>query len=51
MTESIISSKFLAQLDEFGIHTESVQRNMSVEKLVELSIQKNEGIFEFKESK
>ena len=44
MTESIISSKFLAQLDEFGIHTESVQRNMSVEKLVELSIQKNEGI-------
>ena len=44
MTESIISSKFLAQLDDFGIHTESVQRNMSVEKLVELSVQKNEGI-------
>ena len=44
MTESIISSKFLAQLDDFGIHTESVQRNMSVEKLVELSVQKNEGL-------
>mgnify|MGYP003313381768 CR=1 FL=1 len=44
MPESTSSSKFLTQLENFGINTESVHRNLSVEKLVEISTQKNEGV-------
>ena len=44
MTESKSSSKFLTQLDEFGIHTNFVHRNLSVEELVKISTEKNEGV-------
>ena len=44
MTETEISSKFLTQLENFGINPKSVYRNLSVEKLVEISTQKNESI-------
>ena len=44
MPESTSSSKFLTQLENFGINTKSVHRNLSVEKLVEISTQKNEGV-------
>ena len=44
MPESTSSSKFLTQLENFGINTESVHRNLSVEELVEISTQKNEGV-------
>ena len=44
MPETEISSKFLTQLENFGINPKSVYRNLSVEKLVEIATQKNEGI-------
>ena len=44
MPETEISSKFLTQLENFGINPKSVYRNLSVEKLVEISTQKNDGI-------
>ena len=44
MPESTSSSKFLTQLENFGINTESVHRNLSVEQLIEISTQKNEGV-------
>ena len=44
MPEAKISSKFLTQLENFGINPKSVHRNLSVEKLVEISTQKNEGV-------
>ena len=44
MPESTSTSRFLTQLENFGINTESVHRNLSVEKLVEISTQKNEGV-------
>ena len=44
MTKSTTTSKFLTQLENFGIHTKSIHRNLSVEKLVEISTEKNECI-------
>ena len=44
MPEAKISSKFLTQLENLGINPKSAHRNLSVEKLVEISTQKNEGI-------
>ena len=44
MTESKSSSKFLTQLEEFGVHTNFVHRNLSVEELVKISTEKNEGV-------
>ena len=38
------TSKFLTQMQELGISTEKIQRNLPVEKLVEISINKNEGV-------
>ena len=43
MSESTVPSKFLTQLEEFGINAKSIHRNLSVEKLIEISTQKNEG--------
>ncbi len=39
-----MSNKFISQIKEFGINPSKVHRNLSVEKLVEIAIQKNEGI-------
>ena len=41
---SSITSKFTSQLVEFGINPSTVHRNLSGTKLVEISVQKNEGI-------
>ncbi|MEE8179255.1 MAG: phosphoenolpyruvate carboxykinase (ATP), partial [Nitrosopumilaceae archaeon] len=41
---SSITSKFTSQLVEFGINPSAVHRNLPVTKLVEISVQKNEGI-------
>ena len=39
-----MSSKFISQIKEFGINPSKVHRNLSVEKLVEVATQKNEGM-------
>lgn len=41
---STITSKFTSQLIEFGINPSKVYRNLPVTNLVEIAIQKNEGI-------
>ena len=42
--QSSINSKFTAQLENFGITPSVVHRNLPVTKLVDLAVQKNEGI-------
>ena len=42
--KSTITSKFTSQLVEFGINPSAVHRNIPVQNLVELAVQKNEGI-------
>ena len=47
MTEnpkSTITSKFTTQLEDFGITPSTVHRNLPVAKIVEIAVQKNEGI-------
>jgi len=39
-----MSNKFISQIKEFGINPSKVHRNLSIEKLVEIAVQKNEGI-------
>ena len=42
--QSSINSKFTAQLESFGITPSVIHRNLPVAKLVDLAVQKNEGI-------
>ena len=42
--QSSITSKFTAQLENFGITPSMVHRNLPVTKLVDLAVQKNDGI-------
>ena len=44
MSESSLNSRIISQLNEFGIKTQKIHRNLSVEKLIEHSTQKNEGV-------
>ena len=44
LSESSLDPKFLLQLKEFGINTEKIHRNLPVEKLIEHSSERNEGI-------
>ena len=44
MSEFSSSSKFTSQITEFGINPSKIHRNLPVEKLVEISVQKNEGM-------
>ena len=39
-----MSNKFISQIKEFGINPSKINRNLSVEKLLEVATQKNEGI-------
>ncbi|KFM14755.1 Phosphoenolpyruvate carboxykinase ATP protein [Marine Group I thaumarchaeote SCGC AAA799-O18] len=39
-----VSNKFISQIKEFGINPSKVHRNLSIEKLVEIAVEKNEGI-------
>jgi len=39
-----MSSKFISQIKEFGINPSKIHRNLSVEKLLEVATQKNEGM-------
>lgn len=45
MTDSArITSKFVSQLEEFGIISSNIHRNLSPQELVDLAVKKNEGI-------
>ena len=47
MTDSVkptTASKFLSQLEDFGIRPSAVYRNLSVDELMETSVKKNEGL-------
>ena len=44
MSEFSSSNKFASQITEFGINPSKIYRNLPVEKLVEISVQKNEGM-------
>ena len=44
MSKFSSSNKFASQITEFGINPSKIHRNLSVEKLVEISVQKNEGM-------
>jgi len=44
MNEFSSSNKFASQITEFGINPSKIYRNLPVEKLVEISVQKNEGM-------
>ena len=39
-----MSNKFISQIKEFGINPSQIHRNLSVEKLLEVATQKNEGM-------
>ena len=39
-----ITSKFISQLEEIGVRPGNIQRNLPVQKLVNLAVEKNEGI-------
>ena len=43
MSENI-SEAFSSQIEKFGIKPSKIHRNYSAEKLVEMTVQKNEGI-------
>ena len=43
-SESTITKNFSNQLESFGITPSSIHRNLPVAKLVDISIQKNEGM-------
>jgi phosphoenolpyruvate carboxykinase (ATP) len=40
----VTTGKFLLQLQSFGIHPSKVNRNLDVEELVHISVNKNEGV-------
>ena len=44
MSESESTAKFNSQITAFGINPSKIHRNLSVEKLVEVAVEKNEGI-------
>ena len=44
MSESESAAKFNSQITGFGINPSKIYRNLSVEKLVEISVEKNEGM-------
>ena len=44
MSESESAAKFNSQISAFGINPSKIHRNLSVEKLVEISVEKNEGM-------
>ena len=44
MNESASTAKFNAQITAFGINPSKIYRNLSVEKLVGISVEKNEGM-------
>ena len=41
--KTALTKRFISQIEEFGITPSKIYRNLSVEKLVETSVQKNEG--------
>jgi phosphoenolpyruvate carboxykinase (ATP) len=43
-SKSTITTKFIQQLQEFGIFPTKVHRNLSVANLVDIAVQKNEGM-------
>lgn len=45
--KSTITGKFMSQLEEIGIKTDKVLRNLPVKNMIEMAVQKNEGILTF----
>jgi phosphoenolpyruvate carboxykinase (ATP) len=43
-TKTTLTSKFVSQIDTFGIKPSKIHRNLSPEKLVEAAVQRNEGM-------
>jgi len=41
---SAITSKFMSQLEEMGIRTDKIHRNLPVKNMIDLAVLKNEGI-------
>ena len=44
LPESSLNSRIISQLNEFGINTQKIHRNLSVEELIKHSTEKNEGV-------
>jgi len=42
--KSTITRKFVSQLEEMGIMTDKIHRNLPVKTMIDLTVQKNEGI-------
>ena len=42
--KSTITRKFVSQLEEMGIRTDKIHRNLSVKNMIDLAVLKNEGI-------
>ena len=43
-TKTTLTARFISQIEAFGIKPSKIHRNLSPEKLVEASVQRNEGI-------
>jgi len=43
-SQAKITTKFVSQLEDFGIKPSKIHRNLSVENLIEMVVQKNEGM-------
>ena len=44
MSETKSTAKFNSQITTFGINPSKIYRNLPVEKLVEIAVEKNEGL-------
>ena len=44
LSKSSLNSRIISQLNEFGINTQKIHRNLSVEELIKHSTEKNEGV-------
>jgi len=44
MSETKPTAKLISQITAFGINPSKIYRNLPVEKLIEIAVQKNEGI-------
>ncbi len=44
MSKISSTAKFNSQIVEFGINPAKINRNFSVEKLIEIAVEKNEGM-------
>jgi len=43
-TRTTITTKFISQIENFGIKPSKIFRNLSVQELVDIAVSRNEGI-------